>query len=134
MVCQKSRDRQSVRRTSASDERALPVSKVSPVSEEQSDSGGTCHASSVSADERSACSNGTSSASNLQCSDKQPTTHAVSIISTVQHSCGGQLPFISNDPVFVARILQERNMNEIMEAAKAMLYDAYLKAQKSETA
>ena len=134
MVCQKSRDRQSVRRTSPSDDRGLPVSKRSPVSEEQSDSGGTCHATSVSADERSVCSNGSSSASNMQCNDKQSTSHSVSIVSTIQHNFGGQLPFISNDPVFVAQTLQERNRNEIMKAAKAMLYDAFLKAKKSETA
>jgi len=134
MVCQKSRDRQSVRRTSSSDDRGIPVSKRSPVTEEHADSAGTCHASSVSADERSVCSNGSSSASNMQCTDKQPTSHSVSIISTIPHNCGGQLPFISNDPEFVARILKERNKNEIMKAAQAMLYDAYLKAKKSETA
>jgi hypothetical protein len=132
MVCQKSRDRQSVRRAS-SDEKGLGVNKRLSASEEQSDSGGTCHASSVSADERSVCSNGSSSASHIQCSDKQ-SSHSVSIISAIQQNCGGQLPFISNDPVFVARILQERNRNEIMKAAKAMLYDAFLKANKSETA
>ncbi len=47
-----------------------------------------------------------------------------------EYSC--HLPFISNDVRFVARTLRERNRNEVLNAAKAMLYDAYLKAARAD--
>ena len=40
--------------------------------------------------------------------------------------------FISNDPDFVAKLLHERDEIEVLRAAKAMLYDSYMKALNGE--
>jgi len=40
----------------------------------------------------------------------------------------GILPFISNDSEFVASTLRQRETLEVLRAAKAVLYDAYMKA------
>jgi hypothetical protein len=40
----------------------------------------------------------------------------------------GVMPFISNDSKFVAATLKRRESLEVYRAAKAMLYDAYMKA------
>jgi hypothetical protein len=39
-------------------------------------------------------------------------------------------PAISNDADFVAEILRQRDSLEVARAAKAMLYDAYMKAMR----
>lgn len=44
----------------------------------------------------------------------------------------GVMPFISNDAKFVANTLKRRESLEIYRAAKAMLYDAYMKAVNEE--
>ena len=45
----------------------------------------------------------------------------------------GVIPFISNDSKFVASTLKQRESLEVYRAAKAMLYDAYMKAVNNET-
>jgi len=42
------------------------------------------------------------------------------------------MPFISNDSKFVASTLKQRESMEVYRAAKAMLYDAYMKAVNEE--
>ena len=42
------------------------------------------------------------------------------------------MPFISNDSKFVASTLKQRECLEVYRAAKAMLYDAYMKAVNEE--
>lgn len=49
-------------------------------------------------------------------------------------SSGMMIPFISNDKKFVASTLRQRESLEVYRAAKAMLYDAYMKAVNEETA
>lgn len=44
----------------------------------------------------------------------------------------GVMPFISNDSKFVASTLKQRECLEVYRAAKAMLYDAYMKAVNEE--
>ncbi len=44
----------------------------------------------------------------------------------------GVMPFISNDSKFVATTLKRRESLEVYRAAKAMLYDAYMKAVNEE--
>ena len=38
------------------------------------------------------------------------------------------IPYISNDQSFVQRTLRQRNQAEVIRAAKAMLYESYMKA------
>lgn len=52
---------------------------------------------------------------------------STSIVHTTKDS-NGRVPFISNDTTFVANTLRQRDTLEVARAAKAMLYDAYLKA------
>ena len=49
--------------------------------------------------------------------------------------CGssGIMPFISNDTKFVASTLRQRESLEVYRAAKAMLFDAYMKAVNEES-
>mmetsp|Transcript_1731 Transcript_1731/g.3752 ORF Transcript_1731/g.3752 Transcript_1731/m.3752 type:complete len:184 (+) Transcript_1731:144-695(+) len=49
--------------------------------------------------------------------------------------CGasGIMPFISNDKKFVASTLRQRESLEVYRAAKAMLFDAYMKAVNAES-
>ena len=42
-----------------------------------------------------------------------------------------QLRVFSNDAAFVAQVLRERERNEYLRAARAMLYDAYMQAFKA---
>jgi len=44
----------------------------------------------------------------------------------------GVMPFVSNDSKFVASILKQRESLEVYRAAKAMLYDAFMKAVNEE--
>lgn len=48
--------------------------------------------------------------------------------SSKSSGASGMMPFICNDPKFVASTLRRRESLEVYRAAKAMLYDAYLKA------
>jgi len=56
--------------------------------------------------------------------------------ATTMHLKGGGgvgvIPFISNDTKFVASTLRQRESLEVYRAAKAMLYDAYIKAVNEE--
>lgn len=58
----------------------------------------------------------------------------VTIVSMTksQGSSGMMIPFISNDQKFVASTLRQRESLEVYRAAKAMLYDAYMKAVNEE--
>lgn len=53
--------------------------------------------------------------------------------SSKSSGSSGVIPFISNDSKFVASTLKQRESLEIYRAAKAMLYDAYMKAVNDET-
>ena len=46
----------------------------------------------------------------------------------------GIMPFVSNDSQFVASTLRQRESLEVYRAAKAMLYDAYIKAVNEQQA
>ncbi len=48
------------------------------------------------------------------------------------NGASGVMPFISNDLKFVATTLKRRESLEVYRAAKAMLYDAYMKAVNEE--
>lgn len=81
------------------------------------------------------------SATNIQ-SALAPTAATVSAATvnseTTKSSTGdnrgtsGVMPFISNDSKFVASTLKRRESLEVYRAAKAMLYDAYMKAVNEE--
>jgi hypothetical protein len=55
---------------------------------------------------------------------------ATTTTTTRTTTSGGILPFVSNDSAFVASTLRQRDSQELMRAAQAMLYDAYMKALK----
>jgi len=123
MVCQKSRERQPVRR-------GLPLKKRSGrplVPNVVSDSS---HATTVSADDGSTCSNENSASSSADSEPPQRCHPPLSIISGIMKDYSGPLPIISNDSEFVASTLLERDRTEVLKAAKAMLYEAYLNAKK----
>ena len=54
--------------------------------------------------------------------------------STKSPGGSGIMPYISNDSQFVASILRQRESLEVYRAAKAMLYDAYMKAVNEQQA
>jgi len=58
------------------------------------------------------------------------TTQTMTMNSSTTNTGGsrGILPFISNDSQFVASTLRQRETLEVLRAAKAVLYDAYMKA------
>ena len=55
-----------------------------------------------------------------------------SLSNTKSSESPGVIPFISNDSKFVASTLKQRESLEVYRAAKAMLYDAYMKAVNEE--
>jgi len=52
---------------------------------------------------------------------------------TTMNSVGGVMRFISNDAEFVAATLRQREILEIARAAKAMLYESYIRAMNEHT-
>lgn len=62
------------------------------------------------------------------------TLNSKTILSSARKITGasGLMPFISNDSKFVASTLKQRESMEVYRAAKAMLYDAYMKAINEE--
>lgn len=128
-MCQKSRERQpSPRRVLPPKKRAVSDSTKPAPSEEPeivSDS------SNAYADDRSISSNTNSAISSLH--GNEFSSSPFSIVSGNDQEHGVALPFISNDAKFVAKALQERRRNEVLNAARAMLYDAYMKAAAAKT-
>ncbi|VEU36875.1 unnamed protein product [Pseudo-nitzschia multistriata] len=59
-------------------------------------------------------------------------TPNITTMSLRRPGSSGIMPFISNDTKFVATTLQQRESLEVFRAAKAMLYDAYMKALNEE--
>ena len=87
----------------------------------------TSSVASVSADDRSVVSYGNSTTSSSVLTQENPKNLPTSIFSPSSEETAS-VPFISNDPGFVAKILHERDEIEVLRAAKAMLYDSYMKA------
>lgn len=130
MVCQKSRERQSVPR------RALPPKKRSVAAQSSCDLPNTGRAlsesgqaASVSADDRSVVSFA-NSVSGAQSRDSTTVHPPVSFVSGDKEA--SKLPFISNDEAFVTRTLKERNTQEVIKVAKVMLYEAFMSAMKDD--
>lgn len=133
MLCQKSREK--------SPRRSLPpkkriVSGTKPFSEGLSLSAGvvsdSSNASTISSDERSVGSSTNSTASSINRAENMPNGSLVSIVSDLRKDNVGTLPFISNDSELVASTLRERDRNEVLNAAKAMLYESYILALRGE--
>lgn len=133
MVCQKSRERQPLRRGNTSEKGDVLPAMTSSDKQDRPSRSDSCNASCPSSDDRSVSSSASSAPSSLNYVDKTITNAAISIVSGIQSDFNGHLPFISNDLGFVASTLRERNRNEVLKAAKAMLYDAYLKAARADT-
>jgi hypothetical protein len=137
MVCSKSRDRQMTQK------RTLPPKKRgiayrSPTNDSQIQeispqelSGTSLAASCVSADDRSVISFGNSTTSSAISGQDIPGTLPSSILSERSEE-SGSIPFISNDSAFVSKSLRQRDSNEVVRAAKVMLYDAYMKVLKGD--
>jgi hypothetical protein len=121
MVCQKSREKQAMRR-SCSEKKGLNSKPLLSGGQIVSDSS---NAGSVSSDENSSVSSGIEG-SDDSLGGRPPT----SIVSGNTNGNGAPLPFISSDAKFVASTLLERERIEVLKAAKAMLYDAYMKASE----
>jgi hypothetical protein len=119
MVCQKSREKQAPRRTLPEKKGLNSTARISD-NRVVSDSS---NASSVSSDEGSSVSSGIQD--NEDPHHNRPPT---SVMSGTANEFEAPLPFISNDVKFVADTLLERDRNEVLNAARAMLYNAYLKA------
>lgn len=118
MVCQKSREKQATRRT-------LPAKKGLNATADERVVSDSSNASSVSSDENSSVGSGIQD--NDDSHHGQPPT---SIVSGTANGSEVHLPFISNDVKFVSDTLLERDRKEVLNAARAMLYDAYLKASE----
>jgi hypothetical protein len=115
----------------------MMVSDSKPVSFGPSPSVGvvsdSSNASSITSDEdRSVNSSTNSAASSIYHGESLNSGPPVSIVSDLRKDHTGPLPFISNDPEFVASTLREYRRNEVLKAARAMLYDAYMNAAKGE--
>ena len=92
---------------------------------------GNRQAASISADERSVASFPNSISSSFSGSHESSTNPPNSIVSAVSDEIV-VMPFISNDSTLVAKTLRERDSIEVVRAAKAMLYDSYMRALKGE--
>jgi hypothetical protein len=140
MVCQKSRDRQTrPRRSLPPKKRVITSTSITSTSENDeatiSQTLGSrisslhCMQSSstvnVSSDERSQASQSHSS-SVSQSNDSTPRTPATVLVPSKESSSA--IPYISNDLAFVRETLQQRDKVEVLRAAKAMLYESYMKA------
>lgn len=86
---------------------------------------------SVSADERSIASFANSTASSSLSSQEALVPSTEAAVSAGKDDSGIN-PYISNDSTFVANTLRQRDTIEFVRAAKAMLYDAYMKAMRGE--
>ena len=62
-----------------------------------------------------------------------PATNSKTMKASESRGASGVMPFISNDSKFVASTLKRRESLELYRAAKAMLYDAYMKAVNEES-
>ena len=134
MVCQKSRERKEQKvRSLPPKKRAINRSKtieVDGVSSSQSQTSSEASkptVANVSSDERSVSSSGNSSANATSMNSDISEGPPASILSGPSRDSSG-VPFISNDPRFVSNALRQRDNAETLRAAKAMLYDAYMKA------
>lgn len=134
MVCQKSRERQASSRKSTPPKKRGLVEKGTssnyPFEESRHTSleaSATSSVASVSADDRSVVSYGNSTTSSAVIIQENPKNLPTSIFSRSSEETAS-VPFISNDPGFVAKTLHERDEIEVLRAAKAMLYDSYIKA------
>ena len=87
-------------------------------------------AASVSADDRSVTSFSNSTTSSIAPNHDALAPPPTSIVSTPEDR--RWLPFISNNPAVVAQTLEQRDRMEVARAAKAMLYDSYMKALRGE--
>lgn len=141
MACQKSRERKEQgrrslppKKRSVSDGASKPVGE-STIAVSVPQFAPPVHrahvrAPSVSADDRSVTSAANSTATSTTTSDgaDQPQTSTRSSASKEETTI---LPFISNDAAFVADALRQRDAEEVVRAAKAMLYEAFVKASRS---
>ena len=145
MACQKSRDRkeQTRRSTLPPKKRSVSDSSKKPAGESANvrqrgpqfatpESRTNASAPNVSADDRSVASAGNSSTVSTTTSDAGVDQLPASIGSASSKEETTILPFISNDPAFVAEALRQRDAEEVVRAAKAMLYEAYVKAVRAD--
>ena len=155
MVCQKSRDRQSTatqkrslppkKRGFANCEPALSnktignksmVSQVSSLAPPQSISVVTDDRSvgnSSIASQASGSSNNKPTGINhhptlVEAQQQQKIPASFASAATATSSSHGVMPFVSNDSTFVATALKQRDEQEVLRAAQAMLYDSYMQA------
>ena len=137
MVCQKSRDKKELRKRSLPPKKRLIPGKGTG-SEACKDQGkgetksvtpeaqNTSCAASVSADERSIASS--SHSTTASCSLNQASEKSLSTVVNALNDETGVRPFISNDSHFVANVLHQRDTEEVLRAARVMLYESYMKA------
>ena len=154
MVCQKSRDRQAT----ASQKRSLPPKKrgfaadATPASSNIKSAAAQVPLApprpiSVATDDRSvgnssiASQGSGNSAAKATATTQHPTLVVTeqqqqipaSFASAAAATSTGVMPFVSNDSNFVATALRQRDEQEVLRAAQAMLYESYMQALKQQT-
>ena len=141
MACQKSRERKEQSRRSLPPKKRSVSDGVNKPVGESANTGSVpqfappvhrthARAPSVSADDGSVASAENSTATSTTTSDGADQPH-MSIGSSASKEVTTILPFISNDAAFVADALRQRDAEEVVRAAKAMLYEAFINASRS---
>eukprot|EP00536_Pseudo-nitzschia_multiseries_P016640 jgi/Psemu1/222030/e_gw1.1179.22.1 len=139
MVCQKSRDRQhghDKQRSLPPKKRSIPEGAPLALGNSQKAmSSMVCDADIVAistATRQSVQMPGIVTADDRSISTSSTTSQTSFNNSMGRRGASRVMPFISNDTKFVASTLRQRESLEVYRAAKAMLYDAYMKAVNQE--
>jgi hypothetical protein len=64
----------------------------------------------------------------ISLSISKPSLVASAAVPILRKTSPGVLPFVSNDSIFVASTLKKRDEEEVLRAARSMLYEAFMQA------
>jgi len=137
MECKKTKDYQMIRKRSLPPKKRGLMEKSMTGRSDQNEHS-TDHAvpsstaATVSADDRSVVSFGNSTTFSSISNSELMGTPPSAILSYATNTARG-VPFISNNPAFLARTLRQRDKNEVLRASRMMLVHAYMQALQSES-